>query len=191
MRQLRSGGHCDWGGRLPGNIREYIQAFVPWALRPYATPFHRLRSVLMVFSKSAEYGLRATLFLVAFEHDSYVSMKVIGEELDISVPFLTKIFQKLTKAGILKSSRGPKGGVALARSAEEITLREIVEAIDGPAIFTECVLGLPGCGERNPCPIHDEWSKVRARLKRLFESRTLAEMRDRLKDQDFRLALRP
>ncbi len=145
----------------------------------------------MILSKSAEYGLRAMLYLVALERDSYVSMREIGEDLDISTPFLTKIFQKLTKAGILTSNRGPRGGVAPARPAEEITLREIVEAIDGPAIFTECVLGLPGCGERKPCPLHAAWAEVRERLERMFDSETLAELSARIKDQDLRLALRP
>ncbi len=145
----------------------------------------------MILSKSAEYGLRAMLYLVTLERDSYVSMREIGEDLDISTSFLTKIFQKLTRDGILRSSRGPFGGVALARPAEEITLREIVVAIDGPGIFTECVLGLPGCGERNPCPMHAAWAEVRERLERMFDSETLAELSARIKDQDLRLALHP
>ncbi len=145
----------------------------------------------MVLSKSAEYGLRAMLYLVTLERDSYVSLREIGEELGISTSFLTKIFQKLTKEGILRSSRGPTGGVALRRPAGEISLREIVEAIDGPGIFTECVLGLPGCGERNPCPMHAAWAEVRSRLERMFDSETLAELSVRIKEQDLRLALEP
>ncbi len=145
----------------------------------------------MVLSKSAEYGIRAMLYLVTLECESYVSLRKIGEDLDISTPFLTKIFQKLTKDGILRSSRGPFGGVALARPAEEISLREILVAIDGPELFTECVLGLPECGERNPCPMHAAWAEVRSRLERMFDSETLAELSARIKEEDLRLALHP
>src|SRR5690625_7578709 len=86
--------------------------------------------------------MRATLHLATLKSDGYVSIRAISEELDISFHFLTKIFQKLTQAGILASFRGPNGGVALARPATRITLLDIVIAIDGPELFTECVLGL-------------------------------------------------
>ncbi|WP_243664718.1 RrF2 family transcriptional regulator [Rhodothermus marinus] len=92
------------------------------------------------------------LYLAALNHDGYVSIREIGERLNISVPFLTKIFQKLTQAGLMQSLRGPSGGVMFARSPEEITLFDVIVAIDGPDLFTECVLGLPGCGEAPPAP---------------------------------------
>ena len=130
----------------------------------------------MLLSKSAEYGIRATLYLTSLNQDGYVSIRAISDELDISFHFLTKIFQKLTQAGLMQSFRGPNGGVALARSATEITLKDIVDAIDGPALFTECVLGLPGCGERQPCPLHEAWGEERDRLQTIFENATLAAM---------------
>ena len=130
----------------------------------------------MLLSKSAEYGIRATLYLNSLKQNGYVSIRAISDELDISFHFLTKIFQKLTQAGLMQSFRGPNGGVALARPASEITLKDLVSAIDGPALFTECVLGLPGCGERKPCPLHEAWGEERDRLKTIFENATLAAM---------------
>ena len=99
-----------------------------------------------MLSNSCEYGLRATLYLASLDEEGYVPIGTISEELDISFPFLTKIFQKLNDAGLLTSQRGPKGGVALTQPADEVTLYEIVVAIDGEDLFQECVLGLPGCG---------------------------------------------
>jgi Rrf2 family iron-sulfur cluster assembly transcriptional regulator len=142
----------------------------------------------MLLSKSCEYGLRASLYLATQRQDGFVSIGLISEELDISFHFLTKIFQKLTQAGLMRSFRGPNGGVALARPAEEIRLLDIVRAIDGEALFTACVLGLPGCGERKPCPLHAAWAVERERLEVLFSQTTLAEMAAEIAANDFRLA---
>jgi Rrf2 family iron-sulfur cluster assembly transcriptional regulator len=131
-----------------------------------------------MLSKSCEYGLRATLYLASLDHDGYVSIGTISDELDISFPFLTKIFQKLNDAGLLTSQRGPKGGVALTKPADEVTLHDIVVAIDGDDLFRECVLGLPNCGEAEPCPLHDEWTEERSRVEKMFQTATLAELPD-------------
>lgn len=132
----------------------------------------------MMLSKSCEYGLRAALYLASLDEEGYVPISTISEELDISFPFLTKIFQKLNDAGLLTSQRGPKGGVALTKAADEVTLYEIVVAIDGDDLFQECVLGLPGCGDAEPCPLHDEWAEERSRLEALFRNASLAELPD-------------
>jgi Rrf2 family protein len=129
-----------------------------------------------MLSKSCEYGLRATLYLSTVEAEGYVPIGTISDELDISFAFLTKIFQKLNDAGLLESKRGPKGGVSLTRPADSVTLYEIVVAIDGDDLFEQCVLGLPGCGEAEPCPLHDHWSEEKTRIEDVFRSTTLSEL---------------
>lgn len=141
----------------------------------------------MILSKACEYALRATLHLATLKPDGFVAIKAISEELDISFPFLTKIFQKLTQAGILHSFRGPNGGIALARPPSKVTLFEIVVAVDGIGMFRECVLGLPGCGERKPCPLHNRWAVERERMKAMFEAETLADIAQRFQGEDLRL----
>lgn len=131
-----------------------------------------------MLSKSCEYGLRASLYLASLDHDGYVSIGTISEELDISFPFLTKIFQKLNDAGLLDSQRGPKGGVALTKPADQVSLYEIVVAIDGDDLFSECVLGLPNCGDAKPCPLHDEWAEKRSDVETMFRNATLKELPD-------------
>jgi len=144
----------------------------------------------MLLSKSCEYGLRAMLYLATLGDGEekgertvdptreYVSIRTISDELDIGFSFLTKVFQQLNDAGLLTSKRGPGGGVALTRPPAEIHLHEIVVAIDGDDLFEECVLGLPGCGEAEPCPLHDHWSETRGQLETMFRSTTLAEVPD-------------
>ena len=141
----------------------------------------------MLLSKACEYGLRAALYLASLDEDGYVSIRTISDKLDISFPFLTKIFQQLNEAGLLESHRGPSGGVAFTKPTDEITLYEIVVAIDGADLFEECVLGLPGCGVDKPCPIHDRWATERSRLKTMFRTNTLADMAGRINDFDVRL----
>lgn len=131
-----------------------------------------------MLSKSCEYGLRATLYLATLNREGYVSIGTISEDLNISFPFLTKIFQKLNDANLLESRRGPKGGVALTKSPDEISLYDIVVAIDGAELFEECVLGLPGCGDAEPCPLHEEWADQRDEIETTFRETTLAELPD-------------
>jgi Rrf2 family iron-sulfur cluster assembly transcriptional regulator len=142
----------------------------------------------MLLSKSCEYGLRAVVYLAAKQDEEYVSIREISEKLDISFHFLTKILQQLTSANLLESFRGPKGGVKLHRASEQINLREIVEAIDGTELWTGCVLGLPGCGEQRPCPLHDEWATRRTNIKEMLEAMDLGHLAERAIAQNLRLS---
>lgn len=143
----------------------------------------------MVLSNRCEYGLRAMLYLSSEANASttdqasapvhaYVSIQTVSDALNIGPSHLTKVFQQLNDAGLLTSKRGRGGGVALTRVPIEITLYEIVVAIDGEALFEECVLGLPGCGEAPPCPLHEHWTDDRERMRTTFQNTTLADVPD-------------
>ncbi|WP_445665824.1 RrF2 family transcriptional regulator [Fodinibius sp. AD559] len=141
----------------------------------------------MIFSKSCVYGLRAMIYLASISGEGYVSIKGLSEKLDISFHFLTKILQELTAADLLESMKGPKGGVRLSKPSSEITLKEVVEAIDGAAIFTECVLGLPGCGTDKPCPMHNMWEDTRDEINDVFTDTSLQDMSKEGKEKDLRI----
>lgn len=146
----------------------------------------------MLLSKSCEYAIRTALHLAAATPASggasYVAVREISDALNIPYHFLAKTVQTLTQVGLFASMRGPQGGLALARPADQIRLEEIVLAVDGPAIFRACVLGLPGCGDRKPCPLHDEWAPARERVRRMFADATLADTAERIQTGEFRLA---
>lgn len=110
------------------------------------------------------------------DSQEYISIREMSETLDISFHFLTKILQILTQANILVSYRGPNGGVTFNKPPEQILLSEVVRTLEGDDFFDTCLLGLPGCGESTPCPMHRFWKEIRGALKQEFETTSLAEM---------------
>jgi Rrf2 family protein len=141
----------------------------------------------MLLSKACVYGLRSSLFLASHENDEYISIREMSEKLDISFHFLTKILQQLTSAGLMESQKGPKGGVRLTKSGSEVSLYEVVAAIDGTELFTECALGLPGCGVKKPCPLHDKWADTRDGIRHMLENTDLVELAKKGKEQNLRI----
>ncbi len=145
----------------------------------------------MILSRACNYGILATLYIAKEQKNSgnhYMSIKRLSEELNISFHFLTKILQTLTSEGILNSHKGPKGGVMLARKPNDVTILDLIYAIDGPDIFTECVLGLPGCGNERPCPLHNQWELVRENLRQMFGSKTLDDTAGEIEEMKLRLS---
>ncbi|WP_340102492.1 RrF2 family transcriptional regulator [Rhodohalobacter sp. 8-1] len=130
----------------------------------------------MLLSKSCKYGLRASVLLAALEHESYVSIRDLSNELNISFHFLTKIFQKLNAADLLDSKKGVNGGVKLSIPPDQILFMDIVVAIDGTGLMDTCALGLPGCGKKRPCPMHEQWSTIKASLLSTMETTTLEDI---------------
>lgn len=132
-----------------------------------------------LFSKTCEHGVRAMIYLARQPPDSSHSVKTIARELGAPFHFLSKILQSLGEAGLVKTARGVGGGVTLARPAREISLFDIVTAIEGDTMFTACMLGLPGCGEQAPCTLHAEWTIRRRQLMTMFKRATLARLAQR------------
>lgn len=141
----------------------------------------------MLLSKSCVYGLRASLFLASHEEEGYISIRTMSDKLEISFHFLTKILQQLTAKGLLESYKGPNGGVRLTKPGEEINLFEIVEAIDGEELLTECALGLPNCGSAKPCPLHEKWAETRDGIRSMLEETNLVELANKGKNQNLRI----
>lgn len=137
----------------------------------------------MLYSKSSVYALRASVYLARKNCSSYVTIKELSDELNISFHFLTKVLQQLTRSNILKSYQGPNGGVKLHKPACKITFIDIVESIDGNNLINECALGLPECGELQPCPLHDHWHTLREDLETMMNTLTIADLADRKIDR--------
>jgi Rrf2 family transcriptional regulator, iron-sulfur cluster assembly transcription factor len=141
----------------------------------------------MLLSKSCVYGLRASLYLASKKEGEFIPIKRMSDKLEISFHFLTKILQQLTAEGILESFKGPNGGVRLNRPGSDVQLMDIVLAIDGEQLLTECALGLPGCGIKNPCPLHDKWAETRDAIKAMLELTTLTELVEKGRKENLRL----
>mgnify|MGYP006273285455 CR=1 FL=1 len=137
----------------------------------------------MLLSKSCEYGLRASILLASGDQQSYTSIRDISSRLDISFHFLTKIFQKLNSANLLDSKKGVNGGVKLSMEPADISFMDIVLAIDGSCSLNACALGLPGCGEKRPCPMHDQWSAIKSGLIETMKNITMNDLAEAKGDE--------
>ncbi|MEQ8525900.1 Rrf2 family transcriptional regulator [Gracilimonas sp.] len=141
----------------------------------------------MLLSKSCVYGLRASLYLASRREGDYTSIREMSDELEISFHFLTKILQQLTADSLMESYKGPNGGIRLSEKGKKATLLDVVIAIDGPGLFTQCALGLPGCGSSAPCPLHDSWLTVRESIKEMLERTDLKHLAREGRANKFRI----
>ena len=135
----------------------------------------------MIFSNPTEYAIRGLGELVSRAGGQIMLLDQLVAGTDLPRDFLAKIFQKLVRGGILRSSKGRGGGFALARPAHEITLMQIIEAVDGQPRFDRCVVGLSACNDTMPCPQHDLYKPIRQRLRDYLDTTTLADMASSLK----------
>lgn len=134
----------------------------------------------MLYSGTCEYALRALTHLALFRAEAgrgnVCRVKDIAEAEGIPRHFLGKVFQRLVRAGILRSAKGPRGGFALAKPAREIMLMDIIAAIDGTAVLDRCAIGLAECSNESPCPHHHLWESIRNRVRQYMQSTSLREM---------------
>lgn len=131
-----------------------------------------------LYSKGCEYALRALTYAASQSEDGRFQAKDVCEKTDIPESFTRKVLQSLVQGGFLQAVRGPGGGYELSRPASEITLLDVIEAVEGGDTFDHCVLGLPTCGSKHPCPLHDTWALAKQQLLAQLERRTLQELAD-------------
>ena len=125
----------------------------------------------MQITRQADYAIRAVLYIARLEENQRAATSQIAKEQKIPPSFLAKIISQLSIAGLLQTSRGARGGVTLARSPEEITLLDVVEAIDGPIALNECVHDHGACSFGDECPMRPIWCDAQEDLvKRLMDT---------------------
>jgi Rrf2 family protein len=130
----------------------------------------------MIYSRSAEYAIRAFVYLATVPDGKFAMAKQIAEESEIPAHFLAKILQQLARKGFLRSSKGPTGGFCLRRPANDITLIEIVDAVDGLSDYQRCVSGLAECNDTAPCGLHDSWIALKSRIIDYLEGTSIADV---------------
>jgi len=128
-----------------------------------------------MLSKSAEYALRATIYIaLKGSEDNKLGIDEIATAIDSPQSFTAKILQLLTKNnGVVSSVRGPNGGFYLTDAARKLPVRAVLEAVGEDGIITKCVLGLKECSESRPCPMHDQYRAIKAQLRQMFEKTTI------------------
>ena len=134
----------------------------------------------MQITRQADYAVRAVLHLAQIKNGDRAATSIVAKEQHIPPSFLAKIISQLSIAGLLHTSRGARGGVTLAREPKDITLLEVVEAIDGPIQLNECIGPDGNCTFDDDCPIRSVWCEAQdelvARLKKTDFGQLLAKM---------------
>lgn len=142
-----------------------------------APPSPLLPAALHPISRSSEYAIRALTYLaIQGPEAGFVLGKHMAERLGMPAPFLGKILQPLVACGLLESQRGRRGGFRLAQPADEITLLQIVGAIEGLGPTRECFLGQAECSDERACPMHDYWKDASQEFERQLSETTLADV---------------
>lgn len=127
-----------------------------------------------MFSQTLEYSLRAVAML-AGDPETARTTREIAEVTKIPQAYLSKVLQELRRAGIVQSQAGARGGVRLVRDPEELTILEVVNAVDPVARIRECPLGLASHGVRL-CPLHKRLDSAMEMVEDAFAKTTLAEV---------------
>jgi len=118
----------------------------------------------MQITRQADYALSAMYYLSKMEANQRAATSQIAQEQRIPPSFLAKIISQLSIAGLIHTSRGARGGVSLARPPEDISILEVVEAIDGPIMLNECTFSTDACPFGEECPIRPLWCQVHDKL---------------------------
>jgi Rrf2 family transcriptional regulator, iron-sulfur cluster assembly transcription factor len=116
------------------------------------------------------------MYLATLPEGRVASLREIGRAQDIPESFLAKILQSLVHAGLAASHRGAHGGFALERQASEISMRAVVEAVDGPIALNTCVLWPEGCDRSGDCHMHGVWVAAQERMMGVLDGVTLATL---------------
>ncbi|MBF4471008.1 RrF2 family transcriptional regulator [Flavobacterium sp. HJJ] len=139
-----------------------------------------------MFSKTCEYGIRATIFIASESYQNKrVGLKDIAKKIDSPEAFTAKILQILSKDNIINSIKGVGGGFEIPREImKDIKLAQIVNALEGDRVFTGCGLGLAHCSDGHPCPMHEKFKSIRSELAFMLENTNLEELALGIKSSD-------
>ena len=135
----------------------------------------------MRLSTKGRYGVRALVDIALNSDGGPVLLRDIAKRQDISAQYLEHLVAPLIRAGILRSIRGAKGGIALAKPPEEIRLSGVIEVLEGSVAPVECVDNAALCARSDTCVTRDVWVEIKAAVVGVLEPLTLKDLMDRQK----------
>jgi Rrf2 family transcriptional regulator, cysteine metabolism repressor len=131
---------------------------------------------MLRFTKRADYGLMAIHYIAIHDDLGAVNAKRIAEEFSIPQELLAKILQRLAKQRLIMSHNGPKGGYVLARRPTEITLGQVIRALEGPINIVSCLEDSSDCPQMERCSLRRPVKKIQAAITQLLDTMSLAEL---------------
>ncbi len=138
----------------------------------------------MKISTRGQYGTRALLELALHQGEGPVLLRDIAQRQQISLQYLEHLISPLIAGGIVRSTRGAKGGVSLARAPEEIRLSEVVRLLEGSVAPVECVDNPEACNRSELCVTRDIWGELKQAIDGVLESTTLKDLVERQKRKE-------
>jgi Rrf2 family protein len=111
-------------------------------------------------NRQTDYAIRVLLALARRPAGERLAASILGEEMLIPRAFLGRIVAQLAHAGLVQTFPGRDGGLQLSRPAEELTLRDVIEAIEGPILLSECMAGEEACPFEGRCPVRGRWAHL-------------------------------
>ncbi len=143
-----------------------------------------------MLSNTCKYAIRSVVYIsVHAGGENKIGIKEISGALDIPSPFLGKILQILARKKILHSVKGPHGGFSLGRPAEDISIMDIVEIIDGTDIFDSCLVRTTHCSDEEPCGIHDKVTGIREEMRQVFVRQTVGDLSTEFRSNSGRIRI--
>jgi Rrf2 family iron-sulfur cluster assembly transcriptional regulator len=131
---------------------------------------------MMELTRKGEYAIRGILYLASMPQGKVALVSEIAVSAEVPKSFLAKIFQSFAKVGLVTSYRGTGGGFVLARPASQITLREVVEAVEGPIVPNRCLIGKGACLRDDTCSVHPVWRRVQNEVVAILDGITIEEL---------------
>lgn len=129
-----------------------------------------------MFSKTAEYALRAVAVIAETGGERPVLAKEIAAEGQVPARYLSKVLRDLVHAGLLNSTRGIGGGFRLRRRADKLKLIDVIRPFDDVLAARRCPFGNPRCSDERPCSMHERWKPVKEAFQKLLEETTVADI---------------
>jgi len=129
-----------------------------------------------ILSQTAEYALRAVVHLARHAGNDPIQAKDLAAATEVPETYLRKILNELVRGGVLRSTRGKRGGFELAVPAERLTLLAVVGPFDRVTGSRRCILGRAECSDTNPCPVHARWRSTAEQIARFVGETTVADV---------------
>ena len=121
------------------------------------------------------------------EENKKIGVTDLSDILNVPRHFLAKILQQLSKNQLISSIKGPNGGFYMTELNLSSDLLSIISCIDGPDVFSRCVLGLPECSETNPCSFHDRTVSYRISMMEMLDDEPISAIAERIKSQKLKI----
>ena len=139
----------------------------------------------MKLSTRGQYGTRALLELALHYREGPIPLKDIAQRQQIPLQYLEHLITPLIAGGLVRSTRGARGGVLLAKSPKEIKLSEVIQLLEGSIALVECVNNPGACSRSELCVTRDIWAELKEAINRVLESTTLQDLVERQKRKDW------